>query len=389
MRILIIFIDMVRVDHLHLYNPKTSVSLLDKRLEELGGTIFKKCYSPGPDTPRSLACMQSGFYPHYNGCDTRIKWPKFFMKEGISTIWDHAANKGWKVNLCCRKNECLTGFFKYEESSQINLFYDPDSFFTNGDFDDNSISFIGIPDMHTAINDYWATDFAIRKGNKIVDLYFDRYFTNYFLDKFDNVIIFSDHGLQMESESLNMKSSLDLLNDGRNKLLLLMHKKGDVGIEIDNRLASITDLYATLESLIGCSDFRQGYSLLESPKRTITHVEDHKEFTVYPEIMVKQWRIITNNFDVRTNIKDTIIDKGTEHELKDVESYLSEYSPSYFDYMKQLKVLDYYEELNREEKSHNYFIGVKRPSRAELFYTLFFLKNKYRLYLLRKKILGS
>ena len=243
--------------------------------------------------------------------------------------------------------------------------------------------------MHTAINDYWATDFAIRKGNKIVDLYFDRYFTNYFLDKFDNVIIFSDHGLQMESESLNMKSSLDLLNDGRNKLLLLMHKKGDVGIEIDNRLASITDLYATLESLIGCSDFRQGYSLLESPKRTITHVEDHKEFTVYPEIMVKQWRIITNNFDVRTNIKDTIIDKGTEHELKDVESYLSEYSPSYFDYMKQLKVLDYYEELNREEKSHNYFIGVKRPSRAELFYTLFFLKNKYRLYLLRKKILGS
>ena len=99
MRILLVFIDMVRVDHLKTYNSDAKECCLDRRLAEIGGTIYTRCFSPGPDTPRSMACMQSGLYPFFNGCSTRIRWPFYFLKEGISTIWDHAAEKKMIVNL--------------------------------------------------------------------------------------------------------------------------------------------------------------------------------------------------------------------------------------------------------------------------------------------------
>lgn len=94
MKILIVFIDMVRVDHLNTYNPRAKESLLDKRIRRLGGVLFTRCYTPGPDTPRSIACMQTGLYPYFNGCDTRIRWPKFFIKDDITTIWDHISELG-------------------------------------------------------------------------------------------------------------------------------------------------------------------------------------------------------------------------------------------------------------------------------------------------------
>lgn len=376
MKILIVFIDMVRVDYLHSYNRNTSLCLIDKRLERLGGSLFTRCYSPGPDTPRSMACMQSGLYPFFNGCDTRIKWPKFFMKEDVSTIWDHAANKGWKVNLCCNKNETLTGFFKYQESSQIRLFNSLDEFMGGGEFGDNSLSFIGIPDMHTAISDYNATEYAIRKGDEIVDLYFERFITDDYTAQFDYVFVFSDHGCQMVDESKRMKSSLELLDDGRNKLLMFIHQRGDVGLSEDNRLSSILDLYATLERLIGCTDFRHGFSLLDKPLRVITHVEDHKDFNVYPEIMIKQWRVISDDYDIRTDVKNTIINRGSDKDVIRMRSYLSEFSPHYMDYSKQLQVLGYYDSLVREDIGYKYFIGLDRPRKRELFFTAAVLKIK-------------
>lgn len=376
MKILIVFIDMVRVDHLHSYNPSVKPCLIDERLQKIGGTLFTQCFSPGPDTPRSLACMQSGLYPHFNGCDTRIKWPKFFMREEITTIWDHAAQNGWNVNLCCNENEILTGFFKYTETPQIKLFTSPDGFISKGNFSDDSISFIGIPDMHTAITDYNATDYAFQKGDEIVNLYFEKFITDDFVSKFDKVVVFSDHGCQMVEESKRMQSTLELLDNGRNQLLMLVHQKGNVGITKDGRLASILDLYATLENMIGCSDFRQGYSLLEAPQRTITHVEDHKDFKVYPEVMIKQWRVISDSFDIRTDVTNTVITKGSNSDMEAVSSYLLEYSPHYGEYRKQLKVWESYDTLVREVNSEKYFIGIDRPSKRKLFWTFVYLKFK-------------
>lgn len=375
MKILIVFVDMVRVDHLNTYNSQVKLCLLDKRLGDIGGTVYTRCYSPGPDTPRSMACMQTGLYPHFNGCNTRIRWPKYFIKDDIDTIWDHAVKKGMRVNLCCNQNETITGFFKANETERIKYYFSPEEFAKNADFSDESLSFIGIPDMHTAIGDYKATDYAFKKGDEIVDLYFQRYLTDEFISQFDYTIIFSDHGYQSEKERRNMKSTLELLDDSRNQLLMFVHKKGDKEIVKDNRLASMVDLYATLENLIGGEDYRQGYSLLQVPQRKITHVEDHQDFRVYPEIMIKQWRVISDNFDIRTDVKNTIVVKGGDGDKEIVDAYLREYAPKYADYVKQLQVWGYYDTLKSEE-SKQYFIGVDRCNLVKLFFIKLFYKIK-------------
>ena len=375
MKILVIFIDMVRVDHLNTYNPQVRESLLDKRLVEMGGTVFTRCYSPGPDTPRSMACMQTGLFPHFNGCDTRIRWPKYFIKDGIDTIWDHAVDRGMKVNLCCNKNETITGFFKAKESDRISYYYSPEEFVNKAYFGEDTLSFIGIPDMHTAISDYRATDYAFSKDDTIVDMCFENYLTEAFVSQFDYTIVFSDHGYQSDHEHNRMKSALELLDDSRNQLLMFIHKRGNKKFNKDNRLASMVDLYATIEHLIGCEDFRQGFSLLESPKRIITHIEDHQDFQVYPEIMIKQWRVITDLYDFRTNIKSTLITKGDDNCKEMAVAYLREYSPKYADYVKQLQVWGYYGTLKSKESDH-YFVGVKRTSKWRLLPIKIFSKIK-------------
>lgn len=373
MKILVVFIDMTRVDHLSLYNNKWDDTPIDSLFKDIGGVLFNKCYSPSPDTPRSLACMQTGLYPYYNGCDTRIKWPKFFIKEDITTIWDNAIELGYNVNLCCNKHEVDTGFFKYQTTKNIYLCYDPTSFVNNSVISENSLSFIGIPDIHEAVNDWGGTDGAIRKGFDIVGNYFSKFLTRQYLEQFDYVFFFSDHGLAMESERIKNKSSLDLLNDGRNNLLMFCHKKGDTSVQIDNRLSVIMDLYATIENLIGGKDYRHGYSLLEEKKRQILHIEDHSDFGVRPDIMIALWRVISDNMDIRTDTRTTINKDGTPADAALIESHLHEYSPMY-EYLKKCNgILDFYKEINEHQPT--YFEGSRRLNR----YISFMIKAYYKI----------
>lgn len=358
MKVLVVFIDMTRVDHLSLFNNKLDDTPIDRFLKGLGGVLYTKCYSPSPDTPRSLACMQTGLYPYHNGCDTRIKWPKFFVKDEITTIWDHAVSLGYRVNLCCNKHEVDTGFFKYIPDDNIHEYYDPESFVKEGDFCDNSLSFIGIPDVHEAVNDWGATDSALRRGYAIVGNYFQRYLTSHFIEQFNYVFFFSDHGLAMESERIKYKSKLDLLDDGRNNLLMFCHKKGTKGIITDNRLSTIMDLYASIEEIIGGKDFRHGISFFCDKKRKMLHIEDHSDFSVRPDIMISLWRVLSDTFDVRTDTRTKIEVTGNNLDMSVIESYLNEYSPMYSYLKKSNKILDYYQEINKPQL--NYFEGSKR-----------------------------
>lgn len=373
MKALVVFIDMTRVDHLSLFNNKLDDTPIDTYLKKLGGTLYTKCYSPSPDTPRSLACMQTGLYPYFNGCDTRIKWPKFFIKEGLTTIWDHASSLGYRVNLCCNKHEVDTGFFKYLPSDNIHEYYDPASFVTEGEFCENSLSFIGIPDVHEAVNDWGATDSALKRGYGIVGNYFSRYLTSNFVEKFDYVFFFSDHGLAMESERIKYKSKLDLLDDGRNNLLMFCHKRGIKDIKIDNRLSAIMDLYASLEELLGATDYRHGYSFFGNEKRELLHIEDHSDFSVRPDIMISLWRVLSDSYDIRTDTRVTIDTKGKQPNMSVIEAYLDEYSPMYSYLKKCNKILDYYQEINKPQLT--YFEGSKRLNRR----VAYLIKGFYKI----------
>ena len=359
MKILLLFVDMVRTDHLNIYNHHAKRTLLDGYIEALGGTLYTRCYSPSPDTPRSLACLQSGFNPYYNGCNTRIKWPKFYIKDNIPTIFDNAVNLGFEVNLCVRDNYFETGIFKYKNSEHIHVFDNIDKFITGWSKADDSLCFLGTPDNHLAVDDYGATDKALKKGDRVVGLLFNKLNNYNFFENFDYVFIFSDHGLLLEKEWRKQKDKLGLLGDGRTRLLMFSHKKGDSSITENNRLASMTDLYATIEELLGGDDFRQGYSFLKAPQRKITHVEDHDSFKVSPELIICQWRVISEDYDVSSNVFKTFEANGKNYNRVEFFNYLSEYSPTYIEYEKQLKILNLYKNL-KNGNPNAYFIGEKR-----------------------------
>jgi len=99
MKVLLVFIDMMRTDLLSVYNQnvkdKTSFDLL---LEKIGGCIYTNCYTPAPDTPRSLACLQTGLHPYFNGCNTRIKWPKYYVKEEVRKAGYLPNEEVWNVD---------------------------------------------------------------------------------------------------------------------------------------------------------------------------------------------------------------------------------------------------------------------------------------------------
>src|SRR3989338_5821760 len=83
MKILIIFVDMLRPDMLQVLNSAVAKGPLDEELEKIGGTLYRNCFTQAPDTARSLACVWSGKYPYKNGCDKRIKNPKFYWNKGL------------------------------------------------------------------------------------------------------------------------------------------------------------------------------------------------------------------------------------------------------------------------------------------------------------------
>lgn len=354
---------MVRLDHLNIYNGQVKETPLDVKLKELGGTLYTKCYTPAPDTPRSLACMQTGLLPYFNGCDTRIKWPRYFIKDDVQTLWDIAANKNYHVNLCARQHYIDTGMFRFDKHPNIKLYNTFDSFVKGANISGDTLSYVGTPDIHLAVDDLGGTEKALKEGFQKVAKMFEIHLTKEVVSNYDYVFVFSDHGLQMETERRKLRSKLDLLNDGRTRLLMFMHRKDDRGIKKDNRLASMTDLFSTVSNLMGVKQ-GEGYSLTEVPMRTITHIEDHVNFTVSPEVMIKQWRVITKDDDIRTNVYSTITEKGISVERSLVDGYLTKYSPQYEAYVKQLKIWELYAQLKNQDLE-SYFIGDKRVNKLQ------------------------
>ena len=213
MKILLVFIDMIRVDHLSLYNDNMEKTSLDLFFENLGGTILTNCYTPAPDTPRSIACLQSGLLPYLNGCDSRVKWPRYFMKPNIETIFDIAVGLGYKVNLCATKSDIETGLFKFKENENISIFTTIEDFTDTVHLSENTLSLIAIDDYHSAIDDYGGTSLGIKEGQKVILYSLNNFLTPDIVNKYDYSFFFSDHGHALHSEIVMQKNKLELLSD--------------------------------------------------------------------------------------------------------------------------------------------------------------------------------
>ena len=351
---------MIRVDHLSLYNDNMEKTSLDLFFENLGGTILTNCYTPAPDTPRSIAGLQSGLLPYLNGCDSRVTWPRYFMKPNIETIFDIAVGLGYKVNLCATKSDIETGLFKFKENENISIFTTIEDFTDTVHLSENTLSLIAIDDYHSAIDDYGGTSLGIKEGQKVILYSLNNFLTPDIVNKYDYSFFFSDHGHALQSEIVMQKNKLELLSDGRTKLFMFYHNINNKKIVKDSRLASILDLYASIVDLIGSGDFRQVFSFFRDSQRDILHIEDHADFRVSPEQIVSQWRVISDEIDIRTNVFETLNKKGQIIDINVVKKYLDSFSPSFSYYMKQIEILKMYEKM-KQRKTH-YFNGVKRAN---------------------------
>ena len=300
--------------------------------------------------------------PYYNGCDVRIKWPKFFIKEEISTIFDHAVSCGYDVNVCESKSRLYgTGIFKYDKSPKINEYTNVADFVAEGKFSDNSLSFVGTIDYHYAIDDLNTSLEAVDEGHRILGVLFEKYLTNDFLKEFDYVFCFSDHGHILASEGYVWSDRIKLLGNERTQILMYYRKKADNALVKDNRLASITDLYATLEELLGLDDYREGYSFLKSKERDYVHIEDHKDFSVNPNVIIEQWRLISEDIDIRTDVRKTIDAQGNTCDIEPFKEIFSKLSPKYLEYSKEIAVNDFYKKIDYDKE--HYFIGENRKKK--------------------------
>lgn len=318
-----------------------------------------RCYTPAPDTPRSIACMQTGMLPYFNGCDTRIKWPKYYVHDEITTIFDHAVSQGMDVNVCVEEHYYNTGFFKYAASGHIREFSDIAQFVAASRQLENALCFVGTPDYHYAMDDIGATSKGISEGHRVIGKLFEDFLIDEFINSFDYMFCFSDHGHSLNTE-LSNPDKLDLLKDSRTNILMFYRKKDEKELTKDSRLCSITDMYATMESLLGLSDFRDGLPFTLPPERKELHIEDHSDFKVSPEVMIKQWRYISDTEDIRTNVYRTVDENGDNADLEDIDQYLCAHSPRFVDYKKQLGIWKAYTHLKAAQPE--YYVGGPRLS---------------------------
>lgn len=92
MRILMVFIDMLRSE---LVFSTQADSQIMKTCRKIGGTLFEACYTPAPDTYRSMGALWSSCYPAENGCDNRCKRPFEWLKKPEETFLEYLLSSGY------------------------------------------------------------------------------------------------------------------------------------------------------------------------------------------------------------------------------------------------------------------------------------------------------
>ena len=291
MKFLLIFIDMIAADNLHLCNEKAEMTALDESFMKLGGTLYTNYYVPAPDTPRSAGCMWTGLYPKANGCDSRLKYPGYFLKPGIENIWDIFANQGYSFNIFMResnvKNGTLPGqygklAYKCDKGNDI------DGFLKSVDLCENSVTFLYLVDLHSHIEIYNATKEGYKKGDYFEAQILARVFQQLEADEFDHIFIFSDHGFRFAGENHR-----HLLERDRIKTVLLWRQKGEIGLRRDPSLRTVMDMFPTICDILDyqTSNTVDGKNLLGEGHEYVLF-EEHRQFTLQIGMTAERWAVL-------------------------------------------------------------------------------------------------
>ena len=309
MRVLFLFIDMLRPNRYGLYNQKLENNKIDNAIIELGGTLYTNCFSPAPDTPRSMASFYTGLSPIENGCNTRVKWPSKFLNKNIETIFDNFLKNEYKLDFFSNPNERKGGLFPplISDLDVHNNDFNLNHFTHNISLHKNHLIFISIPDFHWAHQDWGYT----KKGERIAisetSNSLDIVFNNLNKDDFDHIFLFSDHGFKFNYQ-IRKESWYNFLNRDRSNIFLFHRAKFDSEIKYDDKLCSIQDLKYTVDEIFGNPNV---LSLFSDNQRDYIVCEDHLSIDA-PEVNqnVDIWALITKNEVYFRTLNHAILEKN-------------------------------------------------------------------------------
>ena len=302
MKILTIFIDMVRANRLQLFQPSiTTKNKLSNYLESLGGTVFSNFITPGPDTARAMSAYFTGKDPWENGCDTRDKLPIAFLDKNLKTNIDLFEEYKYRQLFFSDPNGRIFLFPKEYTSHQYNNDLKLSNFLEDINLSGNCHLFIGLSDFHWGLDDLGANLLGEKLGySKTVNslsILFDKFDP----DTFDQIIIFSDHGFKFSNEYKKQKkvNKLYLHNEDRIRPILFVRKKNQNCINYENRLISLSDINAIYKNILE----KKVENLFDIPKRNYICFEDHIDFGysdfMYTEVfgLVNKDHLYIRNFD--------------------------------------------------------------------------------------------
>ncbi len=345
MKILSIMCDMVRPNILDFEN--CSSDSYEHELKRLGGTLYRNCFSPGPDTGRSMGCYWSGKIPQDNGCDTRAKYPKFYLKS--ECFLDILSDKGFEFYFFTNPNEKILGDLpgSYDEKGTHNLDLDLRKFVSGIDLlNDNIYVNIFLTDFHWAIDDYGATGEGVEQGLRILKDSINIVFEMIEPNSFDYIIIFSDHGFKYNVEFESQEKYM-FLNRDRSNTLMFIHKKGDNAFFTNDKLCSIIDVYPTIMDIVGEDYNGYAYSLFSDKEHEFIIADDHGDFLPRVNQLIEYWAVIKKDVIYIRSFTDYYRDDGKKFDLdkQKFDDFLCRNSKSFAEVFKQLNILKLYQTM--------------------------------------------
>ncbi len=295
MKILMFFMDMFRANLLNIVNTEIKEREIDIKLKEIGGVVYTNCFTPAPDTPRSVACLWSGKYPKRNGCDFRIKWPGKYMDTSNENILSLLEQEGYDFNFYINSGSRKLGMLPQGFDEKDIQFGDCElgDYLSKVQCANKSFTFIYTPDFHKALDDYGATKEAVELGYEILCEEIDMIKAFIEKENFDLVILFSDHGFMYREESHNMGGA-KLLSANRTQIYMQIKTKQMNGITKDTKLRSIMDIYPTIMNLADI-DIKEhqldGMSLMNEEEHEYLLMEDHKTFNCELGQTIEYWGV--------------------------------------------------------------------------------------------------
>ena len=296
MKALLIFIDMLNGNRLKLCNPETTEKAIENTLKKLGGTVYTNCFTPCPDTPRSTATVWTGVMPRKNFCNTRVKYPRFYLNSEIDNIWKLCLRNEMEINLFLPPIYVEEGILPagIEKNAHLTPDMDLKKYLKIVNPQENSMTGFFLQDFHRVLDDTGYISSKNYKAYELIDRELNMIFNVLSPKDFDVIILYSDHGFSDFEDGKKVKIGPDLICKDRIQIYLQIYKRGDMGIRTDDRLSCTTDIFPTFAGLCGSALENEvdGLDLFGEKVHDRIVVEDHAKFTSNIGQLLEYWGII-------------------------------------------------------------------------------------------------